>query len=163
MKKWLLALIVLPLSSVMAMDPTSDQREVVEMPSQAKIIFLKNMRGHMESLDLIIAALAENDLTEAAIVAEMTMGSGQGKKKQCEDDSAKKEHQHKPDQSHSNHQKKSFGKFMPKEMKMMGMQLHIAANEFADVAREGNMGDAYKSLRNISAACVACHQSYQVK
>ena len=162
MKKLLLALIALPFSSVMAVDHTADQREVVEMPSQAKIMFLKNMRGHMESLDLIIAALSENDLTEAAILAETTMGSGQGKKRQCDEGSTEKQ-QHKHKQSSHKVKGKGFGKFMPKEMKMMGMQLHIAANEFADVAREGNMGEAFKSLRNISAACVACHQSYQVK
>ncbi len=160
MKKLLLALLVLPLSSVIAMEYEPDQREVVEMPSQAKIMFLKNMRGHMESLDLIIAALAENDLTEAAILAETTMGSGHGKKRQCDESSAGKQ-QNK--QSSHKGKGKGFGKFMPTGMKMMGMQLHIAANDFADVAREGNMGDAYKSLRNISATCVACHQSYQVK
>jgi len=160
MKKVLLALIVLPFSSVMAMDHMADQREFVEMPPQAKTMFLKGMRGHMESLDLIIEALAENDLTEAANISETTLGTGQGGKRQCEDESeGKKKHQ----QSSHKGKEKGFGKFMPKEMKMMGMQLHIAADEFADVAREGNMGEAYKSLRNISAACVACHQSYQVK
>jgi len=160
MKTVLIALIVLPFTSVMAMDHTADQREVVDMPPQAKTMFLKNMRGHMESLDLIIEALGENDLTEAAVLAEMTMGSGHNKKRQCEgEEEGKKQHQ----QSSHQGKEKGFGKFMPKEMKMMGMQLHIAANDFADVAREGNMGEAYKSLRNISAACVACHQSYQVK
>jgi len=158
MKKLLAALLLLPTTLTIAGEFTADTRQVVEMPPEVKSMFLKNMRGHMESLDLIIAALAENDLTEAAAVAEAGMGAGHGKKRQCEDEYAGK-HKHED----SSHKGQGFGKFMPKEMKMMGMQLHIAANEFADVAREGDIGEAYKSLRNISASCVACHQSFQVK
>lgn len=158
MKKLFLALLILPMTTAIAEDVTTDYRHVVEMPTEMKTLFLKNMRGHMESLDRIIAALAENDLTEAAAVAEAGMGAGHGKQRQCEDGAAG---QHKHEQS--SHQTKSFGQFMPKEMKMMGMQLHIAVNEFADTAREGDIGEAYKSLRNISASCVACHQSFQVK
>lgn len=158
MKKLLIALLLLPNVSTIAGELNVDSRQIVEMPEEMKSMFLKNMRGHMESLDLIIAALAKNDLSEAAAVAEAGMGAGHGKKRQCEDDHAGK---HKHEQS--SHKAKGFGKFMPKEMKMMGMQLHIAANEFADVAREGDMGEAYKSLRSISATCVACHQSFQVK
>jgi len=154
MKKYLFALLLLPMTSVFAEEITTDNRQVVNMPSQMKSEFLKGMRGHMESLDLIIAALAENDLVEAASIAETSMGVGQGQNTQCDDEQAVKHHKH---------QAKGFGQFMPKEMKMMGMQLHISADEFADVAREGNMGDAYKSLRNISSTCVACHQSFQVK
>jgi len=160
MKKRLLALLVLPMTSVMAEDVTTDYRQVVEMPTEMKTMFLNNMRSHMESLDHIIAALAENDLMEAAAVAEVGMGAGHGKQRQCEDEHAGK-HKHKHEQPSDKGE--GFGKFMPKEMKMMGMQLHIAANEFADVAREGDIGEAYKSLRNISASCVACHQSFQVK
>jgi len=156
MKKILVALLLLPMTLTMAGELNTDPRQAVEMPPEMKNMFLKNMRGHMESLDLIIAALAENDLTEAAAVAETGMGAGHGKKRQCDDEHAGKHKQ-------SSRKEKGFGKFMPKEMKMMGMQLHIAANEFADVAREGNMGEAYKSLRHISSACVACHQSFQVK
>jgi len=158
MKKLLAALLLLSTTLTIAGEFTADTRQVVEMPPEVKSMFLKNMRGHMESLDLIIAALAENDLTEAAAISETGMGAGHGKKRQCEDEHAGK-HEHEQ----SSHKGKGFGKFMPKEMKMMGMQLHIAANEFADVAREGDMGEAYKSLRNISASCVACHQSFQVK
>lgn len=154
MKKYLLALLFLPMTSVIAEEITADNRQVVDMPPQMQTMFLKGMRVHMESLNLIIAALADNDLAEAASIAETSMGAGQGQKRQCDDEQAKK---------HQKHQAKGFGQFMPKEMKMMGMQLHIAADEFADVAREGNMGEAYKSLRNISSACVACHQSFQVK
>jgi len=154
MKKYLFVMLLLPMTSVIAEEMTTDNRQKVEMPAQMQSVFLKGMRDHMESLDLIIAALADNNLVEAASISETSMGLGQGQKRQCDDEQANK---------HQKHQAKGFGQFMPKEMKMMGMQLHIAADEFSDVAREGNMGEAYKSLRNISSACVACHQSYRVK
>jgi len=119
----------------------------------------------MEALDQIIAALAENDLDDAAVIAETTMGvvgTGHGKKWECDDgDNAHKHDQSKHDQS--KHEKKGFGKLMPAEMKAMGMSLHSAADDFADVARQGGRGEAYKALRQISSSCVACHQSFGVK
>jgi len=147
----------------------ADTRQMVEMPPKMKVMFLGNMRQHMESLDLVIASLAENDLMAAADIAEQTMGVGHGKKRQCDDkhsehskhaefkQSANPEHQHKGDKE------KGFGQFMPAEMKTMGMNLHNAANNFAAVARRGDMGEAYKALRQISASCVACHQSFGVQ
>jgi cytochrome c' len=141
---------------------SADNRQIIEMPQQTKQVFLSNMRGHMEALDQIIAALAKADLDEAAAIAETTMGVagvGQGKKWQCDDSDGN--HGHKHDQSE--HKKNGFGKLMPAEMKAMGMNLHIAADNFANVARQGDRGEAYKALRQISASCVACHQSFGVK
>ncbi len=170
MKKVVLAFLMFSMAPAMAGDVSMDTRQIVNMPEPMKEIFLKNMRGHMESLDLIIAALAEGDLNEAADIAEAGMGVGHGKVRQCDDAHEGEDHtgheghgDESPQHSPATHQAKAFGKFMPKEMKMMGMQLHHAANVFGDIAREGNVGDAYKALRGISASCVACHQSFQVK
>ncbi len=158
MKKSLSLLIVLLImSSPLLAQEITDHRQMVEMPPAMKQMFLKNMRGHMESLDLIIASLAAKDLSVAADIAEGKMGVGHGKKRQCDDSS----HQHKTD--HSEHKGKGFGQFMPTDMKVMGMSLHNAANEFATVARRGDIGEAYNALRQISASCVACHQSFRVK
>ncbi|MBL1319806.1 MAG: cytochrome c [Methylophaga sp.] len=151
----LLSTFLLSTSAVTAEEMT-DHRQLVEMPPQMQQMFLKNMRGHMEALDQIIAALAENDLNAAADIAETTVGSAQGKKRQCDEN---KPSQHKQ----TEHKKKAFGQFIPPAMKAMGRQLHISANEFAVVARQGDMGEAYKSLSQISSMCVACHQSFQVK
>lgn len=157
MKNYLALLVfLLSANSAIAAPEVADHRQLVEMPPQMQEMFLKNMRGHMEALDLVIAALAENDLSNAAEIAETTMGIGHGKVRQCEDDQAQ---QH----SKTEHKKKAFGKFMPPAMKAMGMQLHIAADDFAAVARQGNGEEAYKALRQISASCVACHQAFQVK
>ena len=160
MKKYL-CLIVLTISansSVIAAD-INDHRQLIEMPPEMKQMFLKNMRGHMESLDQLIAALADNDLASAADIAETTMGAGHGKKRQCDDSDHTDSHKH----SHSDHKGKGFGQFMPAEMKLMGMNLHQAANEFAIVSRQGDRGEAYKALRQISSSCVACHQSFGVR
>ena len=162
MKKYTSILLVLLSTSAIAESDVIDTRQIVTMPAPMKELFLKNMRGHMESLDRVIGALAEGSLNDAADISEIGMGMGHGKVRQCDDDK-KGDNQHQHASPVTEHKGKAFGKFMPKEMKMMGMNLHISANEFSDVARTGNMGEAYKSLRNITAACVACHQSFQVK
>ena len=162
----LLTALLIANSPIMAQE-VSDPRQLVEMPPEMRQMFLTNMRGHMEALDNIIAALAVEDLSKAADIAEDKMGVGHGKKRQCDDTNInEKTHEH----SHSDHKekkghkgKKGFGQFMPAEMKIMGMSLHTAANEFASVSRQGNVGDAYKALRQISASCVACHKAFQVK
>ncbi len=136
-----------------------DTRQNVEMPAEMKQMFLKNMRGHMEALDLIIAALAESNLSNAADIAESSMGVGHGKKRQCDDG----DHKKKSHQAQDKGKGKPFGQFMPPAMKVMGMGLHNAANEFADVARQGSVNDAYKALRLVSASCVSCHQSFKVQ
>ena len=157
----LLALLLSSNASLMAQETASD-RQMIDMPPETKQMFLSKMRGHMEALDQIIAALADNDLDDAAEIAETTMGvvgTGTGKKWECDDSDGKDTHKH----DQSKHEKKGFGRLMPAEMKAMGMNLHTAADEFADVARQGDRGEAYKALRQISASCVACHQSFGVK
>lgn len=159
MKKQLILLSLMLLSSAAAnSQETIAPRQVVEMPPQMKELFLKNMRGHMESLDLVIEALAQKDLNQSADIAETTLGLGQSEKSQCDESDSHQQHKHQ-----SNHKAKTFGQFMPASMKAMGMQLHIAADNFANVARRGDMGEAYKALSKISSTCVACHQAYQVK
>jgi hypothetical protein len=155
----LLSFLLLSSSAVYA-EKTTDFRQIVEMPPPMKELFLTNMRGHMESLDLVIKALAEKDLNLSATLAESTLGLGQSEARQCDDSDS---HQQHKQQSEHKHKAMAFGQFMPASMKAMGMQLHIAADNFADVARQGDMGEAYKALSQISSTCVACHQAFKVK
>ncbi|RKZ98682.1 MAG: hypothetical protein DRQ46_01390 [Gammaproteobacteria bacterium] len=162
MKKTICSLVLLLSFNTSMAQESVDNRQMIEMPPETKQLFLSKMRGHMKALDQIIAALAEDDLDDAAVIAETTMGivgTGHGKKWECDDSDG--DHAHKHDQSE--HKKKGFGKLMPAEMKAMGMSLHSAADDFADVARQGGRGEAYKALRQISSSCVACHQSFGVK
>lgn len=149
-------------STVLMAQESVNNRQMIEMPPQTKQVFLSKMRGHMEALDHIIAALAEDNLDKAAGIAETTMGiaaAGHGKKWQCDDS----DDDYVENRDQSEHKKTGFGKLMPAEMKAMGMMLHRSADEFADVARQGDRGEAYKALRQISSSCVACHQSFGVK
>lgn len=155
----LLSLILLSSSAVNAQE-TADIRQAVEMPPHMKELFLKNMRAHMESLDRVIEALAKQDLNQSANIAGKTLGLDQDEKSQCDDSDSHQQHKH---QSAVEHKSKAFGQFMPASMKAMGMQLHIAADNFADVARQGEIGEAYKALSKISSTCVACHQAFRVK
>jgi hypothetical protein len=61
----------------------------------------------MDSLDDVVAALAAADFARAAKAARMELAIGGGK---------------------------GFGRFMPVEFREMGMAMHRAAADFADVA-----------------------------
>ena len=161
----LLSIFLLPLSSLVIAEET-DSRNLVEMPPKMQQHFLANMRGHFVSLDAIIAALADEDFEKAAAIADNQLGMR--KRHQCDDVQHKGHHKgvdHKSvskelgkDQEH-----KGFGRMMPPEMKAMGMQLHQAASNFAAVAKNGNQQESLKALQKVSAACVACHQSFRVR
>ena len=54
-------------------------------------------------------------------------------------------------------------KLMPKEMRETGPAMPRAASRFALKAQEGEALQAYKSLSEITAACVACYTGYKIK
>ena len=46
---------------------------------------------------------------------------------------------------------------------MVQDSMHSAASRFARVAAEGERGRALVALREVSAACVACHRGYKLR
>lgn len=70
---------------------------------------------------------------------------------------------HHDDDAEGEHKKMHMGRYMPKAMKMLGKNMHGAAIEFSEVAREGDSAAALKALRKITASCVACHQAYRIE
>jgi cytochrome c553 len=61
------------------------------------------------------------------------------------------------------HEASHLAKFMPKGMQMAGTNMHKAASQFALKAQEGDLLAAYKSLSNVTSACVACHSAYRIR
>ena len=55
------------------------------------------------------------------------------------------------------------GPRMPTEMAAIGQGMHRAASRFARVAEEGDRDRALVALREVSAACVACHRGYRLR
>jgi cytochrome c556 len=120
-----------------------DLRAPVKLPPDVRAAFMEEMRHHMDSLDDVIAALAAADFARAAKAArtELAIGGGKG-----------------------------LGRFMPVEFCDMGMTMHRAAADFADVAAsvpaEPSSADwkrAMGALEDISAQCRGCHSAFRVE
>ena len=120
-----------------------DLRSYVEMPEKARQILQEDMLDHLAVLNEINRYLAEKDLPAAADVAENGMGRSLLSKYQDED--------MRP------------GRYMPKEMREIGWELHNAATRFATVARQGDLQKTLLAYHRITSACVACHYSYRTR
>jgi hypothetical protein len=121
----------------------TDFRTLVEIPDKPRKILQEDMLDHLAALNEINRYLAENNLKSAADVAESGMGRSLLSKYQDEG--------MRP------------GRYMPKEMREIGWELHNAATQFAKVAREGNLHEALAAYHRITSACVACHYSYRTR
>jgi len=121
----------------------TDYRTFVEIPDKARQILQEDMLDHLAVLNEINRYLAENNLRSAAEVAETGMGRSLLSKYQDEE--------MRP------------GRYMPKEMRKIGWELHNAATEFAKTARQGNLQKTLQAYHRITSACVACHYSYRTR
>jgi hypothetical protein len=119
----------------------TDLRTFAKLPEKAGRILREDMLDHLAVLNEINRYLAENDLQSAAEVAETGMGRSLLSKYQDQD--------MRP------------GRYMPKEMRELGWELHKAASEFAAAARQGDMNKTLVAYHHITSTCVACHYSYR--
>ena len=118
-----------------------DSREMVELPEMMQEHMLANMRDHLVALDEILKHLGDEAFEQAAEVAESRLGMG----------------------SMALHGADHMAPFMPTGMQQTGTAMHKAASHFAVVAKEGDALHAYSTLRDITAACVACHSGYRIR
>ncbi|MBE9562571.1 MAG: cytochrome c [Proteobacteria bacterium] len=120
---------------------TDDMRQFVKLPEMTKKILRQRMLSNLMALTQILGLLADDKLESAANIAETKIGdwrigggTGMGP-----------------------------GKFMPKEMRQIGMSMHKTVDEFAKIARTGDKAKTYAALGNVTAVCVACHSSYRTR
>lgn len=120
-----------------------DSRDAITLPEELRGAFLEHMRDHMDSLDDVMARLADGDFKGAAEVAraELVPGSGQG-----------------------------FGRYLPIEFREMGLAMHGAAADFADTVDSAQVPptaaewqQAVAALQAISAQCRNCHASFRIE
>jgi len=102
---------------------------------------LSNMRDHLATFNEILRDLGNNELDKAAEIAEARLGMS----------------------SLDLHGARHLAGFMPKDMQAAGTRMHKAASQFALKAQEGELLPAYKSLTEITSACVACHSAYRIR
>lgn len=118
-----------------------DSRQLVELPDMMQQHMMANMRDHLVALNEILVNMANDNLDEAANIAEFRLGMSSMK-------------------AHGAHH---MAKFMPEDMRQAGTNMHRAASRFALKAHEGDVLPAYKALSEITSACVACHSSYRIR
>ena len=125
-----------------------DARQLVKLPSMMQEHMLANMRDHLFALDEMLKALAEDNIDEAAKIAEARLGMS----------------------SLSLHGADHMATFMPEGMRAIGTQMHRAASRFTIIAGDAefeSQKDAqrklYGALQAITANCNACHQSYRIR
>lgn len=155
---------VLVLAVLLASAPSASSDELptrrpVELPPDAKAIFMAQMLGHVVSLDAIVTAIAEGDFDAAAGVARQEMGVP----REGGDDAA----QSADDVLGPG---LGLGEYLPDDFKAIGVRFHEAANRFAEVAAgmpaEPSTADhraLIGALAGITHQCRDCHDQFTVQ
>ena len=125
----------------------ADDRELVKMPPQMQAHMLTTMRSHLQALDDIFAALADDRVTEAARIAEQRLGMS----------------------SIEAHGGSHMAPFMPEPMRAFGTAMHRAASRFARAIETADIEPSpktqrmiYAAFRDITANCTGCHEAYRL-
>jgi len=144
------ALTLVPAFGSMAFAADADGRQFVEMSPEARAEMRAEMLDFQTALHSIIAALGERKFKDAADTAEKLIGV-----------SAMGRHRMSPPNARP-------GMFMPNEMHAIARGMHLAATDFAKVAKatkdgKGDPTKALAALQAVTGACVACHRSYRTQ
>jgi len=119
----------------------NDTRQLVQLPKMMQEHMMSNMRDHLLAINEILSYMGSGDPDMAAEVAEQRLGMS----------------------SLQSHGASHIAKFMPDGMRQAGMSMHRAASRFAMKAQEGELLPAYRSLSEVTSACVACHTAYRIR
>jgi hypothetical protein len=118
-----------------------DSRQLVELPDMMQQHMMSNMRDHLAAINEILINMADDQLEQAAEVAESRLGMS----------------------SLRLHGASHMAGFMPEGMRQAGTNMHKAASRFALKAQEGEALPAYSALSEVTSACVACHAGYRIR
>ena len=137
----------MPLSSPAAR-AAQDGRELVRMPPMMREHMLRSMREHLRTLNAMLDSLARGDVETATKLAEERLGMS----------------------SMQRHGAERLARFMPAGMRAIGLRLHRAASRFVIIAGNAELEpdrDAlhatYAALKEITDACIACHDAYRLR
>ena len=119
----------------------NDARQLVQMPKMMQEHMMSNMRDHLAAINEILLSMGSGDLYMAAEIAEQRLGIS----------------------SLESHGASQMAKYMPEGMRQAGMSMHRAASRFAMKVQEGELLPAYRSLSEVTSACVACHTAYRIR
>lgn len=129
-----------------ALEPESvDERELVRMPSPARLAMRAEMRERTVALDEVMQLLASGKVEAAGEVALERLGVPVWGAHQ------KLSKQAQPEQ------------YMPDAMRRMALEGYRAASDFATVARTGDRTTTIAMLPALTGSCAQCHKSYRVR
>jgi hypothetical protein len=138
-RQFILTLLLLGITSPSIAD--EDTRQLVELPEMMQQHMMSNMRDHLVVINEILVYIANEQLDEAASVAEERLGMS----------------------SLKSHGASHMAKFMPKGMQQTGTSMHRAASRFSLRAQEGEVLPALNALSEITSSCIACHTAYRIR
>jgi hypothetical protein len=124
-------------------DADADYRHLVEMPPEALTLLRSDMLSHLSALEAVIGHLGEGEFPKAAAVAREQFGSAaMGRHRGA---------------------KAPPGRFMPAEMRTIGMQMHAAGDRLAAAAEAKDLAKSMRALREVAGQCVVCHYGFRVR
>jgi len=113
-----------------------DKRISLELNPMQKQHQLEHMRDHLESVQAIIALLAEDKYEIASRVAYKKLGSTTEMKMMC-------------------------GSFGHKQFETLGLEFHKSADEMSEVFKTKNKNKSLEALSNTMNYCKQCHQTFR--
>jgi hypothetical protein len=142
---------------------SADNRQLVDFPPQMREHNLANMRDHLQALSEILAAMAAHRYAEAGRIAEARLGMNSPAAAGCVSNASADGAQMStpPSMEHA------MAMTMPKAMRKLGLDMHMAASTFAvearKAARTGDAQPALAALSRVTQRCTACHANYRVR
>lgn len=122
-----------------------DERELIQMPSPARLAMRAEMRERTVALDEVMKLLVAGKVQDAGETALDRLGvpvwGG---------------HQKLPKQAQPE-------QYMPEAMRNMALEGYRAASDFATVARTGDRTTAFAMLPMLTGSCANCHESYRIR
>lgn len=118
-----------------------DTRQTVQLPEMMQQHMMSNMRDHLAAINEILVKMADDELEQAAEIAESRLGMS----------------------SLESHGASRMAPLMPEGMRQLGTGMHRAASRFALKAQEGDTQAACSALTDVTSACVSCHDRYRIR
>jgi len=149
----------------------ADLREQLHFPPEMETNFLGNMRDHMQTVDGILQAVAVGDFAGASKIASERLGldspSAAGCKPSGDRGASKGAALKLPDHSTPLSMEEMMQLYMPDPMRSIGLSMHTAASNFAEVAAKSATSHdttaTLAALSKVTQNCVACHASYRLR
>ena len=123
-----------------SLQTSTSARTALILPSEAKEGLKLTMREHLEAIHAIVAALAKEDFTKAAMLAHEELGFPK----------------------HHTAMEREEGATFPPVYHDLAMTHHSAAEALSDVILTNDLKQILPKLEQTIHACVTCHQTFRL-